>query len=231
MLRLLFVILITAGCVCGVPRDCQLGAQYLGAAYELDPLGEGYGYDPDPLIRTDAFDCTTFVETVLANGDVGRLNKIRYADGIVAFERRNHFIETDWLVNNAAMLENVSGQYGRADIRRVLIDKSAWARVVHGIEIQAAPVATDIEYIPYEHLEKINTQDVLIALFIVGNSEKHAKIGTDIAVVHMGFVLPGGKVLRHASTGRGVVDDDFAEYVEMRRKMKGNIGVALVKIK
>ncbi len=41
---------------------------FLGVPYKLGALGEGPGgeFDRDPLIRFDAFDCTTFVETVMA---------------------------------------------------------------------------------------------------------------------------------------------------------------------
>lgn len=231
MLRKLLVIFIVAGCVHGAPRNSDIGAQYLGRPYVSDPLGEGGGYDSDPLIREDAFDCTTFVETVLADGDLGRLNKIRYAGGIVAFEQRNHFIETDWLANNAEMVENISAQYGKTAIRQVEIDKKNWARKVHGLEIDAPLAQGIIEYLPYENMGAIHNNEALIVLFIVGNSQKSAKIGTDIAVVHMGFLLPGGNVLRHASIGRGVVDDSFEQYLQMRKNMKDNIGIALVKIK
>ena len=221
---------IIAGCVGDAPRR-DVGAGYLGAAYKLDPLGEGYGYDSDPLIRFDAFDCTTFVETVLAGGDVERLNKIRYRDGAVAFENRNHFIETDWMENNADIVENVSREYGRTSRRELTIDKRAWARTVHGVDIDVAPRDAVVEYIAYDDLRAIKNDEPLIVLFIVGKSEKYAKISTDIAVVHMGFLMPGGKILRHASTGRGVVDDDFAQYIQMRKNMKNNIGIALVRIK
>src|ERR1035437_2644460 len=47
----------------------QVSAALLGKPYQLGPLGEGkFGAeDPDPLYRLDAFDCTTFIETVMAN--------------------------------------------------------------------------------------------------------------------------------------------------------------------
>ena len=231
-----FLFIFAMGCAACAPlfntSDSDVGARYLGARYVLDPLGEGVGYDSDPLIRFDAFDCTTFVETVLAAGDVSRLNKIRYAGGVVAFENRNHFIETDWLTNNADLVEVVSGQYGATLLRNVVIDKRAWARVAHGMEIDVPVQTASLEYIPYELLGAIDNTAPLIVLFVVSpRADSNAKLATDIAVVHMGFLLPGGKVLRHASTGRGVMDDDFAQYVAKRHKMRNNIGIALVKIK
>jgi len=226
------VIILAALCGCAAtPQSFDMGAKYLGAKYVLDPLGEGVSPDADPLIRTDAFDCTTFVETVLADGNVDKLTKIRYADGVPEFLHRNHFIETDWLPNNADLVENVSAQYGTAQTRHVVIDKKSWLRTVHGIDADVPIQSVDLQYLPYSAFDKINNTEPLIVLFITGNCEKCDKIGTDIAVVHMGFLMPGG-VLRHASSAHGVVmDTDFYEYIAQRRKTKNNIGIALVKIK
>ena len=55
--------------------------------------------------------------------------------------------------------------------------------------------------------------------------------GTDLAVRHMGFLLPGG-VLRHASSQYGrVMDVDFCQYALARAADKNNLGVMLVEIK
>lgn len=231
MWRFVFILAALCGCV-STPQYFNVGTQYLGAKYIRDPLGEGIAPDSDPLIRYDAFDCTTFVETVLADGDVNKLTKIRYKDGSISFTNRNHFIESDWLFNNADLVQNVSRQYGKTDIRHVVINRAAWLKKVHNIDSDTVPVAVALEYIPYDMLNSINNDAPLIVLFIVGNCQKCDKIGTDIAVVHMGFLLPGGTVLRHASSSNGrVMDTDFAAYVQMRHKMDNNIGIALVKIK
>jgi hypothetical protein len=82
---------------------------FLGAPYKLGPLGEGPDgeFDRDPLIRFDAFDCTTFVETVMAlslerdlDSATRTLQKIRYKDGKIGYATRNHFTELDWVPNN-----------------------------------------------------------------------------------------------------------------------------------
>ena len=217
--------------IAGCTANHDIGHEYLGAKYVADPLGEGYGYDADPLIRKDAFDCVTFVETSLANGKLKNLNKIRYKDGDVNFLSRNHFIESDWLENNADLVENVSSKYGDVAVRHVIIDKQNWLRVVHKMDSEFPVREIDLEYIPYEKLGRINTDDALIVLFITGNSNKSGTIGTDLAVVHVGFLLPNG-VLRHASSQYGrVMDVDFYEYVAARAKNKNNIGVTLVEIK
>ena len=153
-MRWVVAVFVLMGCVTHA-NDSTIGAQYLGARYLNDPLGEGIAPDPDPLIRTDAFDCTTFVETSLAAGDVDALTKIRYKNGDVGFVNRNHFIESDWIPNNSDLVKNVSAQYGKTAVRHVVIDQAAWLRRVHNIDADDAPVAVDVEYIPYENVQAI----------------------------------------------------------------------------
>lgn len=223
---ILFVTLVLAGC--GVAR--QIGDEYMGAKYVNDPLGEGRAPDTDPLIRSDAFDCTTFVETVLAHGDVDTLNQIRYKNGEIDFINRNHFIETEWLPNNSDIVRNVSAQYGQTALRHVVINRAAWLRRVHNIDSDAAVVETDIEYIPYDNITTLETNRPMVVLFIVGNTGKSDIIGTDLAVVHMGFLMPNG-MLRHASSTAGrVVDVPMSEYIAARRQNKNNLGIALLEI-
>ena len=224
----MFLFALVGCAVCDIDDP---GREYLGAAYVADPLGEGVAPDSDPLVRDDAFDCVTFVEASLAGGDVQKLNKIRYKGGVVDFVNRNHFIETDWLANNADLVTDVTEQYGDVSVRHVVIDKQSWLRAVHGIDSDFAPVAVDLNYIPYEQVPGINVTKPMIVLFISGQFEKSGKIGTDLAVRHMGFLLPGG-VLRHASSQYGrVMDVDFYQYARARAENKNNLGIMLVEIK
>lgn len=229
-MKRLLLAFILGGCV--VCAHNTIGDKYIGASYVADPLGEMRAPDTDPLIRTDAFDCTTFVETALANGDVKKLNKIRYKNGKIDFMNRNHFIETEWIPNNSNIVYNASRKYGKTALRHVMIDRASWMRRVHNIESGDAVTEADLVYIPYANIDKIDNTEPLIVLFIVDKSAARAeKIGTDLAVVHMGFLLPGG-VLRHASSTVGrVVDEDFYEYISQRRKNKNNLGVTLLGIK
>ena len=212
-------------------RNATIGEQYVGAPYILDPLGEGVAPDSDPLIRFDTFDCTTFVETVLADGNVEKLNKIRYKDGNVGFLNRNHFIESEWVPNNHDIVENASAKYGKTAIRTVTINRAKWLKRVHNISANPQTTTVDLEYIPYENLDKIKTDAPLIVLFVHGKPRFAKKIGTDMAVRHMGFLLPDG-TLRHASiSAKKVVDVKFDDYVAKRKKMPNNIGVVLLEIK
>ena len=224
-----WLLLVLAGCV----RDNieYPGQSFLGAKYVNSPLGEGALPDDDPLVRFDAFDCTTFVETVLADVCECQLSKIRYKDGVVGFLTRNHFIESDWMINNADIVQNVSAKYAPTAIRHVVIDKQNWFKVVHGIDVDVPAVAIDLEYVPYKYAENIHVSEPVIVLFITDNQNFRDTIGTDLAVVHMGWLLPNGK-LRHASSVHGkVVDVDITDYIAQRMKNKQNLGIALVEAK
>lgn len=82
---------------------------FLSLPYENNPLGEGTpnDFDDNPRYRTDAFDCETYVDTVLAlalatnaQGFKHCIDNIRYKDGNVSFIARNHFASLDWIPNN-----------------------------------------------------------------------------------------------------------------------------------
>lgn len=228
MWRVLLLMIMLAGCG-GVARNP--GQSYLGAQYMNSPLGEGVLPDDDPLMRLDAFDCTTFVETVLAGGDKHRLMQIRYKNGEVGFATRNHFIESDWLANNSDIVRNASAEYATTRVRHVVIDKQNWFKVVHDLDIVVQPVAVDLEYVPYEYATEIKISRPVLVLFVADNPNFRDTIGTDLAVVHMGIWLPNGK-LRHASRKRGmVVDVDMDEYMAQRMKNKQNLGIAVIEIK
>jgi hypothetical protein len=83
--------------------------QFQNKPYLLGALGEGASgrFDQYPLYRTDAFDCETFVDTVLAvalannqNNFKQCMDQIRYLNGQVSFLARNHFTDLDWNKNN-----------------------------------------------------------------------------------------------------------------------------------
>lgn len=229
-MRLYAAILLTFT-ITACAHDADVGKVYVGKPYQNNPLGEDIAPDADPIIRFDAFDCTTFVETALADGDVNRLNKIRYKNGVINFMNRNHFIETDWLENNSELVENVSAKYALTNTRHVVIDKKKWFKTVYNINTNFSRRSVDLEYIPYTGVQNICVSEPMIVLFIINDTKIRNKIGTDLAVRHMGFLLPNGR-LRHASqTTNSVVDVDFDEYVSTMKKNKNNLGIMLLEIK
>ncbi|MBO4700805.1 MAG: DUF1460 domain-containing protein [Alphaproteobacteria bacterium] len=228
MWRVLLTILIF-GCSCQNYHDF-IGAEYLGVKYVRDPLGEGVAPDADPLIGFDAFDCTTFVETVLAGGDEQKLNQIRYKNGQIEFTNRNHFIETDWIKNNSKLVKNVSAQYAPTAVRTVTIDKKNWFKINHNIDTKFEKQTVNLEYIPYKYARNITVTEPKIVLFVNAPGRAPERIGTDLAVRHMGFLLPDGR-LRHASWHKkSVVDVDFHKYVNQMMENQNKLGIMLMEI-
>ncbi len=120
----------------------RISARFLGTHYVLDPFGEGKTgkYDRDPLYRFDAFDCTTYVETVLALAIARKndfqsffhtLQGIRYKNGEIGYTTRNHFPEIDWIPNNIRagyvhdLTQRVAGTF-KIDYAEALIEKRSW---------------------------------------------------------------------------------------------------------
>lgn len=86
-----------------------ISQDFLGKPYLRNALGEGAHayFDQRPLFRSDAFDCETLVDTVLAlalvypSNDISEaIKKVRYKHGKVSFLTRNHFTCSDWNINN-----------------------------------------------------------------------------------------------------------------------------------
>ncbi|MCW8471184.1 DUF1460 domain-containing protein [Fluoribacter gormanii] len=86
-----------------------VSSQFLGVQYILGSLGEGSKarYDQYPQYRVDAFDCDTYVNTVVSLAVANSLasfqqclKNIRYKNGTVSYLRRNHFTGLDWNQNN-----------------------------------------------------------------------------------------------------------------------------------
>lgn len=119
----------------------QFSKIFLKLPYGLSgPLGEGPGapYDQDPLYRFDTFDCTTYVETIIALALSGHedeflfhLNNIRYEGGGVDYTLRNHFPDLDWVPNNInnGYLEEINHQIvaqNEIKLASTIIDKPAY---------------------------------------------------------------------------------------------------------
>jgi len=91
-------------------RMSAFSATFIGLPYgDGGPLGEGVvgRYDQDPLFRFDTFDCTTYVETMLALAHAHsvadfaqHMDDIRYENGVVDYVTRNHWPSLQWVPNN-----------------------------------------------------------------------------------------------------------------------------------
>lgn len=131
---------------------------FLGLPYGVGgPLGEGPEgrYDQDPLYRFDTFDCTTYVETIMAlalSRSVDefevKMNEVRFENGEVDYLKRNHFTDLWWIPRNIAngMMADITRELGgnRVEIARALINLPGWLKKIHPEQI-VVPLATDSE--------------------------------------------------------------------------------------
>jgi hypothetical protein len=129
---------------------------FLGLPYgKSGPLGEGPDgrFDQDPLYRFDTFDCTTFVETIMAlaladNVDAfeNHLNKIRYENGEIDYLKRNHFTDLQWIpfnVQNGYMLE-ITADVTNVKIAEAFINFPGWLLSIKKDQL-VVPNASEIE--------------------------------------------------------------------------------------
>ncbi len=211
-------------------RVLGIGETYLGVRYAAGPFGEGPlgRYDRNPLSRFDAFDCTTFVETVTALAITNSpdefksaLDGIRYKDGDVSFVTRNHFAELDWIPNNvrAGIYRDVTESLapGRTLVARAVIDKRAWyAKLppssikIPGIsdaERAKLLVALHAEGLPFSPEEAAVPYIPLTALFGPGGGEIFDRIPSGSVV---NIVRPNWDLVASIGTHLNISHQGFA---------------------
>lgn len=111
----------------------------LGKTYVLNPLGEGNAdvIDQDPLFRLDAFDCMTYLESVIAlslSHNLSEINvqmhKLRYGAKEISFANRFHFVEKGWLANghSLGLFQDATASLfpGLAETKSARIDGPSW---------------------------------------------------------------------------------------------------------
>jgi len=200
----------------GPARALWASGLLLGAPYRLSPLGEGMGQDPDPRFRLDAFDCVTLVETAVALGHARTLaearvllDDIRY-HGPPAFERRNHYLEAQWLPANREkgwiedVTEAVAGDLAlRAEKR---LTPGTWraaeraGATLPGLPPSARPLGTfPLPLLPLDHLLEVAPRIPPGTLLLVVREDRPWR---PYRVTHLGLVVEGPRGerrLRHAS--------------------------------
>jgi hypothetical protein len=189
-----------------------LSRQFLGQPYQINPL-IGSADKPEVFtVSLDAFDCVTFVETILAlslasNADefLSWLRKIRYEGGRIAWERRNHYL-TGWIRSNLK-----AGALRRLPLPEVpVVSKDRVLDVVPGL----APIRTRFVCVPKPAIGKLAPHLHNGDLIFFASTRKH------LDIFHCGIVvIDGDRVLvRHASRSRGgVVEQDLSEFLKANR--------------
>jgi hypothetical protein len=215
-------------------RLLDASERFIGTPYVFSPLGEGQGKDPDPLIRYDAVDCLTFVETTMAlalapkPADVeSTLTRIRYRANPI-YEERNHLMEADWIPNNIAkgFIADVTKAYGKSDA--VTVSKT------YTDETWKTKSATELG-LPKDHQARGTFSLSIIPLKKFISRAAAAPSGTLVVVVrkdqpdlitrisHVGMLVheKGRPFLRHAATGeKEVIDEPLEQFVERHARFQ-----------
>lgn len=241
--------------------------RFLGVPYRLGPLGEGEGgeYDRNPRISFRELDCTTFIEETMALSLEPGLEKaktllqrVRYKDGEVRYEARNHFPETDWMSNNiaAGFLTDITAKVAGRRMKWVFktIRKKDWYAAKSTADLQGfgSEPAEDIlariqrwraagegmrdvsARLPYLPLEDFADLAHAIQTGTIGNIVREDLPEKPIVVTHQVLFLqtPKGTILRHAAYGKQVQDEPAAAYFERMKDAKWRVlGVNLNAIK
>jgi len=217
-------------------RVAALSQLFVGVPYGEFPLGDGAGASPEPgpLFRTDAVDCQTYVETVLAMANAKDLDQakailtdIRYTDGRPSFQSRNHFTEAQWLPVNSGkgyLKDEVPAIDARAPAETLKLAKSEWAQVPALKRLAPADIPDGdytVRYLPLAEVRK-HAKDILpgTILMVVRENDPNRVV----RITHMGFVVKGkkGLLVRHASTGdeHAVVDEPLDQFVSRQEQYK-----------
>ena len=183
---------------------------FLGRPYQINPL-IGSADTPEMFVEgTDAFDCVTYVETVLAQAHarnqrdfLDRLRRVRYRNGKVSWTARNHYM-TDWIRNN------LRAGFVRPVSLEPTIKKDRVLDAVPGLP----PRRQQFTCTPKRRLgsstAKIQTGDLIF----------FASTRPQLDVFHCGILVQKDNrlMLRHASRSQGgVVEQNLSDFLKTNR--------------
>jgi len=222
----------------------EIGRLFLGAPYKAATL-EASGKEK-LIANLSGFDCTTFVETVLAlagcvlHGKITQvefrktLKFIRYRQGIISgYSSRLHYF-TDWLrdCEKKKILKDISRRFDsraqRKKINYMTTDRGAYPALKNEDEFQKMLVVE--KNISRRVFSFINKGKVSVQRAKIQNGNIIAfttnQEGLDVA--HVGFALWQGKNLHllHASSKEGGVvisEKTLAAYLKSNKKFTGII--------
>jgi hypothetical protein len=202
-------------------RIAFLSSHFLDIPYQDSTLTGGMDREEVFTINLEGVDCSTLIDYVEAMrlsstfaSFSENLKKLRYQNGIISFEKRNHFF-SDWAEYNTGSVKDVTEQICPGKVRSVkkqLNLKDDGLFFVPGIR----PVKREIKFIPSDAIDEPVTSRLMTGDYIGIYSGLE---GLDVS--HTGiFIREGSAVrLRHAASGseyRRVLDQDFTAYVSSK---------------
>jgi hypothetical protein len=221
----------------GGARAAAASAPLVGVRYQLGPLGEGRGPDPDPRLRLDAFDCVTLIETAMALGAAGSeeelrraLDDIRYGE-TVELADRDHEVLSQWIPRNLekGWIRAISRELaGAAAVEAATTyDHARWARLAKrghrlaGVPDLRLPLGRfAIDVIPPAALAAVEPRLPDGAVVWVVREDRPDQL---TRVTHGGLVVVKGgrRWVRHASSWPGVlrvVEEPLLDFADRQRR-------------
>jgi hypothetical protein len=183
----------------------RISQDLVGRPYLAFPLGGGPTEAERLVSRLDAFDCVTYVETVLALAFSRRpedfetqLARLRYEHGRIDWFARNHYMSL-WMERNAA-----AGRVAVLD--GAGFETESRPRTLSSLA-GFPPIAYRLRHLPPTAAARFSWADGDVLLFVSHRRE--------LDFFHTGvLVRDHGPLLRHASRSRAmVVEEPLADFV------------------
>jgi hypothetical protein len=196
-------------------------------------LGKLYVHHPLALKSPEGFDCTTFVEEVLAKryiNPVTALDLIRFKDGISGFFDRNHFMEEMWIPN--ALKHGIIAPVELPGVAKssIMVDLAEWYRQNPEIVSKDAEYyqqaneqvqfTSSISYIPANRinkalLKKLPEETVVFTLRRYSKPPYKWLLNNNaIMITHMGLLFNGNRFYHASLKQKRVIVEDFSDYLQ-----------------
>lgn len=171
---------------------------FLARPYVVNPLGGGPGQPEVLTASLEAFDCVTYMETVLAlalsldaQEFLDSLRRIRYEGGEIDWNRRNHYM-SDWVANNESagfVRYLTSGPLAQTVTRRLSVIRDLPPKQVSFGLYRKQKIASIAD--------QIETGDLIL----------FASAKRNLDFFHTGLLIARGReiMMRHATRSEGLV--------------------------
>lgn len=201
---------------------------FLGEPYVLWALGEGpkADFDQKPVYRTEAFDCSTYVSTVLALSQSKNLKqfrktilKVNYRNGQSSFINRFHFTSADWNPANQAngYIKDITAKLTDAyEIATTQIDRTSWFKHLTADRIALIN--------PQEHLAATSLLNMIHA---ESSQLKPSKVNLDYIPLSVLFEHEKGKPILDEDLLKKIPSGAIIEIVDKGRDVKKKLGTDL----
>jgi len=188
-------------------RVDRISKSFLGRPYAEGLLGGGPDLPEEVRIGFTAFDCVTYMETVLALALVTKreefvdtIRRIRYQDGKIDWFHRNHYM-IDWLRNNerAGFVKSLSAGH-------LTVEKTCTLSIINGLPART----TTFPYFPAHALPNV-AGNIETGDFVLFVSTRET-----LDVFHTGLLVYGNRklLLRHATrTAGAVIEQELVEFM------------------